>query len=417
MAPASVDAVSSGPTKNKIIKCILCKKCKRNVRNGILCDFCDYWHHFNCGNVDKENLMPDQSIEWKCPSCVGGAGNMASSDQVCSVDEATFSAIVSELKLENENLLKEIVALKYQATQSDHELCKVLEKNCNLGHSETRPRPMSNSNWSTVKSKTSTRNHQLRYLGSDFPPLQNRYSVLQTAEDEPTENTRPNLKDFNLSEHETVKHGPRPTKQSRGQHGQTTQNKRPINIRCFSDSQGRNVAQEILSKSSHNVFSVLKPGAKFSEAVEGCEKVCKDLQEDDLAVFIAGTNDVARNESDQLLRVMKRKLIELRHTRVLVCSVPKRYDLPQWSCVNKEVDRVNELLSRLCSKTSNVSYLDLSSLGSRFHTSHGLHLNNLGKCYIANKILSVASEFESRTKSILEPIPLNFRENEEGFLV
>lgn len=38
---------------------------------------------------------------------------------------------------------------------------------------------------------------------------------------------------------------------------------RSAKVRCFSDSQGRTVPSELRKNSSHKVYGVVKPGAKF----------------------------------------------------------------------------------------------------------------------------------------------------------
>ncbi|XP_039291280.1 uncharacterized protein LOC111052169 [Nilaparvata lugens] len=170
-------------------------------------------------------------------------------------------------------------------------------------------------------------------------------------------------------------------------------------IRCFSASQGRRVSNIIRSKSDYRVSHMMKPGAKFDKVTEECEGICSDLDKKDLVVIIAGTNDVACNEADNFIRLYKRRLEGLQHTNVSIFSVPHRHDLPSWSCVNKEIRRTNERLEKLSKHFSNVHFTDLSSLGPRFHTSHGLHLNYRGKKYISEIILDIAASIGTRPKS------------------
>lgn len=170
---------------------------------------------------------------------------------------------------------------------------------------------------------------------------------------------------------------------------QTSLRTKSPKIRRFSDSQGRNVAREILRLSNrHSVSNIAKPGVKFEEVTKESSPTCSDLGNDDVAVLIGGTNDVAYNEADGLLRALKRRLVELRNTNVLVFSVPHRHDLPTWSCVNQKIKGVNCKVSNICKHFSNVKLVDLSTLGARFHTRHDLHLNAIGKKFIADSVLS-----------------------------
>lgn len=73
--------------------------------------------------------------------------------------------------------------------------------------------------------------------------------------------------------------------------------------------------------------------------------------------------------------------------------------------VNTEVLRVNDKISKLCKYFKNVSVVDLSKIGQRFHTRHGLHLNDLGKQYIASKILEMINVPKTFSQSC-KPIPL-----------
>ncbi|XP_039300172.1 uncharacterized protein LOC120355632 [Nilaparvata lugens] len=177
-------------------------------------------------------------------------------------------------------------------------------------------------------------------------------------------------------------------------------------IKLFMDSQGRNVVDKLMNDKNEKcqVIGTLKPGAVFQDVTSESGGDCSDLGPLDAAVFIAGTNDIARNEAKNLISVLRRRLSDLRHTRVLVFDVPHRYDLPDWSCVNKLVEWANIQIRKTCKRFGNVTLLELGKLGRRFHTNHGLHLNNMGKRYIADQILR---ELNTDTSiQIDKPIPL-----------
>ncbi|XP_049859401.1 uncharacterized protein LOC126354070 [Schistocerca gregaria] len=63
---------------------------------------------------------------------------------------------------------------------------------------------------------------------------------------------------------------------------------------------------------------------------------------------MAGANDVSRNERKVASSTLKKTLEVLTHTNVIVVNVPHRHDLPQWSCVNKEVEQTNKEYKAIC---------------------------------------------------------------------
>ena len=401
MAPIEVSGTCAAPAKITVIRDIKCGKCNKNVRNGILCDYCDKWRHFKCGNV-AENNIPADNVEWACPACIGTVNMAATSETTASEQQVKMDALIAKvLSLEEcvQELKNENINLKKRCESSDIELCKSISADDRIN---ARPRPnVTRPGWESVKGKTKAKSPKINQL--NFPPLAitNRFQPLLSVDN--FEETVPSVRQ------EPPK--PRLVKQ-------TSKNSKSIKIRCFSDSQGRRVANKLMLKSDHEVLNIMKPGAKFDQVTEECKSVCSDLGKEDVAVIIAGTNDVACNESSQLLRVMKKRLADLRHTNVVMFSIPHRHDLREWSCVNKEVKKTNELMKNICKHFSNVSFVDLSSLGSRFHTTNGLHLNNLGKMFIVQEILNKVNRINGNNSgSCKEPIPLGpLIENEAGFL-
>lgn len=180
-------------------------------------------------------------------------------------------------------------------------------------------------------------------------------------------------------------------------------------IKIFADSQGRNIASNILKKEEgYRVSSLVKPGADFREATTGS---CSNTNPESFTVFLAGTNDVARNETHKLLSSLQRNLLLLRDNRVIVCSIPHRHDLPTWSIVNMEVQKANKAMSELCDRFCNTFFVDLSNLGQRFHTKHGMHLNDLGKKYVTCSILKTVNKVLTSDGKVIPPIALEYKPN------
>lgn len=90
----------------------------------------------------------------------------------------------------------------------------------------------------------------------------------------------------------------------------------------------------------------------------------------------------------------------LQFTNVIVTTLPPRYDLPEWSCVNKEITRTNLKLIRFCAKFGNVTLIDINKYERNCFTRHGMHLNKRGKIMLASNI-NDALVNESSNKSVI----------------
>lgn len=124
----------------------------------------------------------------------------------------------------------------------------------------------------------------------------------------------------------------------------------------------------------------------------------------DEEVFLAGTNDVAKNEAVKLLGKLRRRLYELQQTNDLVFSVPHRYHLPDWSCVDEEIKKTDEITNNICKHCSNVKFLDISRIGKRFHTSHDFHLSRLGKKFPAKQTVNYVDSLRLDLKGKLNTL-------------
>jgi hypothetical protein len=109
----------------------------------------------------------------------------------------------------------------------------------------------------------------------------------------------------------------------------------------------------------------------------------------DCTVLLLGSNDVACNEAQTLLRRLKKYLAKNFHSDILLCTVPSRYDLSMQSIVNKEIMKTNCKIKNLCKVFKNVRVLDISNLGRKFHTVNGHHFNAAGKRYISERLIEI----------------------------
>lgn len=133
---------------------------------------------------------------------------------------------------------------------------------------------------------------------------------------------------------------------------------------------------------------------------------CRDFSSNDTVVLIGGSNDVYKNQTMDMLKVMKKSLASLTHTNVVVVNIPFRHDLLPQSCVNQEIRKANKLIHGLCNHFKNVQVIDTEIISRTYFTQHGLHLNWSGKYEISKKIN------QKLNKSKLNVIALGFGGND-----
>jgi hypothetical protein len=160
------------------------------------------------------------------------------------------------------------------------------------------------------------------------------------------------------------------------------------NIQIISDSHGRNLANFVALNSNFKVQSMVKPGAKSINLLD--IDTPNNINENfDCTILLLGSNDVACNEAQTLLRRLKKYLVKNFHSDILLCTVPSRYDLSMQSIVNKEIMKTNCKIKNLCKVFKNVRVLDISNLGRKFHTANGHHFNAAGKRYISKRLIEI----------------------------
>ncbi|KAG8284986.1 hypothetical protein J6590_090852 [Homalodisca vitripennis] len=105
-------------------------------------------------------------------------------------------------------------------------------------------------------------------------------------------------------------------------------------------------------------------------------------------ILFAGTNDVAADESDNILEHLERKLTaRLSSSAVIVSTVPHRHDLPEDHPVNQRIDLVNFYIEELSIRHEGVELLNFNLIGRRWFTRHGMHLRLPGKRLLADLVL------------------------------
>ena len=91
--------------------------------------------------------------------------------------------------------------------------------------------------------------------------------------------------------------------------------------------------------------------------------------------------------------IEKKSAVAYKHYRS-VCTpshnVPHPHDLPEWSCVNREVKTFNRKLVKLMKPYQHVTVMRVDP-DRKFFTQHGLHMNNSGKERLASEIANLSA--------------------------
>jgi hypothetical protein len=124
-------------------------------------------------------------------------------------------------------------------------------------------------------------------------------------------------------------------------------------------------------------MGMVMPGARLQNIVQICEQEVKSLTSDDMVILWGGSNDVAKNETNNGLNYLK---IRNRNKNInfILITTPHRFDLMESSCVNEEVKIFNRKMHKIMKPQCNVRILDIVLDRSCF-TRQGLHLNGTGK--------------------------------------
>jgi hypothetical protein len=178
------------------------------------------------------------------------------------------------------------------------------------------------------------------------------------------------------------------------------------NLHILSDSHGRNLRQLLASKKvKFNITSFIKPNGTIQDVLNDDE--VNNLKENDYLLIIGGTNNFnphIKSSNDEIINVVKKKLNNLKKTKIILCGIPFRYDIPH---LNHKISQTNFSLKKLSKQYTNVSYIGYKNFDRSCYTTHGLHLNFKGKCKLTNLIKSVITSnkndngFENKIPTII----------------
>ncbi|KAG8306118.1 hypothetical protein J6590_055092, partial [Homalodisca vitripennis] len=141
-------------------------------------------------------------------------------------------------------------------------------------------------------------------------------------------------------------------------------------------------------RSSLNVCSYFRPGARFDQVVEEVGEITKGLTSSDYLLVMAGTNNVEKSGVKQLMSDVHTLINNTKHTTLLLATLPMRHD--RWE-LDKNITKINvELENTIEVYDDTVKLLPLHLLPPHMFTAHGLHMNRRGKNRVAEMIKNLA---------------------------
>lgn len=99
-------------------------------------------------------------------------------------------------------------------------------------------------------------------------------------------------------------------------------------------------------------------------------------------ILCGGSNDFGNNNSKVGLRNISHIVKNNKHTNFVLMGVSHRFDLPDTSCVNKEVGSFNNKLTKIVKLLKLATLLKFEQKREHF-TRHGMHLNATDKALAA----------------------------------
>ena len=108
-------------------------------------------------------------------------------------------------------------------------------------------------------------------------------------------------------------------------------------ILIIGDSQARGCAANLTSSLSKTfeVTGTVMPGSRLDNITSVARCEINSLCRNDFLVIWGGTNDIYKNESDVGLIYVRKLALQSKHTNITAVTPSHRYNLPDFSCVNK----------------------------------------------------------------------------------
>jgi len=181
-------------------------------------------------------------------------------------------------------------------------------------------------------------------------------------------------------------------------------------VKIIGDSHLRDSVMRINQylNSKYEATGFIKPGATTKKIVTSGEHEFQELGEKDVIVLNCGANDIEKVNSS--ISAIITPVIDFSqkysNTNIIVLEIPHRHDLHHKDMTNIRIQSVNTELKSILSRFKHVTILDMNMTRNYF-TKHGLHLNKLGKEWLARKIASQIDKINTTREVLGNSIPLN----------
>jgi hypothetical protein len=244
-------------------------------------------------------------------------------------------------------------------------LVKLLETtNRKLYNGEQSKAQPDKVNWVQIKTKNNKKHKDYNSnLIQITPNIDNVYELLPNLkEDDATNRIMKKLRTRNTNKF--------PKTKERNQSKEDI-NKMKHKVLLIGDSHAKKCAAELRNNldSRYETSGMVKPGVKTNSLIVTWKNEIRELTDKDIIVFWGGANNVSTNNTCEGLKNIMNFIQSNRHTNVILVTVPHRYDLPYWSCVNSEIETFNKKLKEIMRPFTHVKIVKVEQLREYF-TKH-----------------------------------------------
>lgn len=324
--------------------------------------------HLSLLEKDEQKNSESESIEHDSSSISNGQAQVLLEElNKFKNENKSLNTIVTELNYEILELNKQLSSAKSYQFQ-----CPTCYPTLN----QPFPSTSRTTQWQAPKNPTTGARKAFKSAKPQNVLSENQFEVLTEANETP----HTDEKNYSQASDEKIAK-PKMTRNN------TTAKKKLL---LCSDSHGRDMTWHLNARlKSHESVGFVRPGGRSEQVLDSSNIEKENLKKDDILVLITGTNDVARNEASKAVQCISSTIDKFsKKNKIVLVELPTRYDLADWSCVNKEVRKTNNILKDLSEKNPNVFYVGASLAERNLHTQQGLHFNRRGKEWLAEEICS-----------------------------
>jgi len=137
----------------------------------------------------------------------------------------------------------------------------------------------------------------------------------------------------------------------------------------------------------------------------------KTLVKKDVIVISGGTNGIDNNyeKGSEVLSKLTKFMQSYNNTKIVIMSLPHRYDLVNDSAENLAIQKLNWKLKNMTQRFSHVSLIE-TNINRNHYTKHGLHLNNKGNEELARSIVNLVHKLVLNADKYKPVITLNWND-------